>query len=489
MASKISVKAIDGSTIEFMDEVIGSSSLKDLCYSPDKSYVVSFYKNELAPETISKLRNLVRIYQDILSSQTGIYWKNLFYWPERIFKWNNRIGVVFPLISQRFYFNEGIIVGKEMTGKWFASAKLKNKFLSTNQQGTWLSYLILCTKIAQAIRFIHSVGLLHADLSYSNLLVNPLTGEINFIVDEELLIPEGCTANIVENPDFIAPERIIMKSLHKYNSSALDVFANRHSLAVLIYMFLLNRHPLRGGKVYDLDPGKDEELAMGEKALFIEHPTDKSNRPKVDQLNPSELPQGDVTRLPYTICGPYLKKLFDKAFIDGLHNPKERPSATEWEEALIKTLDLVLPCQGEKCNSHWFIFDNSSKPKCPFCGKEYKGQLPILNFYYAPSHDKFISENCRLIVHNKQKLYKWHSNNLISPNEKTSNENKKPVGDFHIQNCQWYLFNRGLTDMYDVTEKKPIPVGGYVPLTEGRQIILDKGHGGRLVYVQLLLID
>ena len=135
-------------------------------------------------------------------------------------------------------------------------------------------------------------------------------------------------------------------------------------------MYLLYRHPLRGGKVWDLDPGKDEELAMGEKALFIEHPTDKSNRPKVDQLNPSELPQGDVTKLPYTICGPYLKALFDRAFIDGLHNPTARPSAAEWETALVKTADLVQPCQGAKCNAHWFVPDNSTKPRCPFCGKD-----------------------------------------------------------------------------------------------------------------------
>jgi hypothetical protein len=53
-------------------------------------------------------------------------------------------------------------------------------------------------------------------------------------------------------------------------------------LAVLIYMYLLYRHPLRGGKVHDVnDPQRDENLAMGENALFIEHPTDPSNRVKV----------------------------------------------------------------------------------------------------------------------------------------------------------------------------------------------------------------
>jgi hypothetical protein len=251
-------------------------------------------------------------------------------------------------------------------------------------------------------------------------------------------------------------------------------------------MYLLNRHPLRGGKVWDLDPAKDEELSMGEKALFIEHPTNKTNRVKVSDLMPSQLPQGDPSKLPYTICGPYLKELFDKAFITGLHNPSARPSAAEWEAALVKTADLVQPCQNPNCENHWYVFDNTTKPRCPFCGTEYKGQLPILNFYYAPSHGKYISENYRLMVYDKQTLYKWHSNNLVSVSEKTSAEYKKPVGDFHFHGGQWILINRRLPDMYDVTEKKPIPIGGFVPLTEGRQILLDKSQGGRLVIVQLL---
>ena len=68
------------------------------------------------------------------------------------------------------------------------------------------------------------------------------------------------------------------------------------------------------------DSGRDEELSMGAKALFIENPTDKSNRVNAQQLSPAELPQGDPAKMPYTICGPYLKKLFDRAFVEGLHD-------------------------------------------------------------------------------------------------------------------------------------------------------------------------
>lgn len=63
---------------------------------------------------------------------------------------------------------------------------------------------------------------------------------------------------------------------------------------------------------------------------------------------------------------------------------------------------------------------------------------------------------------------------------------KSLLGDFHFFNNQWILINRNLPDMMDVTEKKPIAIGEYVPLTESRQILLEKGQGGRLIVVQLV---
>ena len=277
-----------------------------------------------------------------------------------------------------------------------------------------------------------------------------------------------------------------MLPLQNANRKLPSIQTDRHALAVLIYLYLLYRHPLRGGKVNDLDAAKDEELSMGKNALFIEHPTDKSNRPKVNQLNPSELPQGDVSKRPYTMCGPYLKKLFDRAFIDGLHDPSKRPSADEWETALIKTTDLMQPCQNPNCEAHWFVFDNSTKPKCPFCGTEYHGQLPVLNLYSSPKPGVFRPEDYRLMVYDKQSLYKWHVSKFITPNEKIKPEDKKPVGDFHFHNGRWILINRKLTSMYDKSEDKKIEIGQYVELTEGKKILLSTEDGGRLVVVQLV---
>ena len=489
MANKVTLTASDGSTVEFYDEIKAQGGVKDVYFSTDKTYVVAFYRKNLSPAEKDRLSNIVGPYHKrIFESPEGNYWKEFLIMPTKMVKWNEKTGVVLPFYPKRFFFSGGPFDGKEKEGKWFASAKLRNRFLPADQKGTWLSNVHMCLKIARAVRRLHAAGLAHSDLSYKNVLVDPISGNACIIDADELVVPGKYDAGVLGTPDFIAPEVMATRELKlgDPNKKLPSINTDRHALAVLIYMYLLNRHPLRGGKVWDIDPAKDEAMSMGEKALFIEHPTDKTNRVKPQELDKSQLPQGDPTKLPYTICGPYLKKLFDRAFIDGLHNPLARPSAAEWEDALVKTCDLVQPCQNPKCEAHWYVFDNTTKPKCPFCGQEYKGQLPILNFYYAPSHGKYMSENYRLMVYDKQTLYKWHSNNLVSANEKTSAEDKKPVGDFHFHNGQWILINRRLPDMYDATDKKPIAIGGYVPLTDGRQILLDKGQGGRLIVVQLI---
>lgn len=496
MAQIIKIKANDGSDVEFYDEMKAQGGMKDVYFSPSKQYVVAFYRKplkELKASEKDRLQNIVGIYREKIFSTNsdGSYWKNLFAWPEKTVEWNGKIGVVVPFYDKKFFFAGGPFDGKEKNGKWFASAKLRNKFLPADQKGTWLSHIHVCIKIARAMRRLHAAGLAHSDLSYNNVLVDPVSGNACIIDDDGLVVPGKYPPDVVGTPDFIAPEVMETKGLslddpkRKLPSRLTDL----HALAVLIYMYLLYRHPLRGGKVWDLDPAKDEEMAMGAKALFVEHPTDKTNRVKINDLDKSQLPQGDPSKLPYTICGPYLKPLFDRAFIDGLHNPSARPTAQEWEDALVKTTDLVQPCQNPQCEAHWFVFDNTTKPRCPFCGKEYKGQLPVLNFYYAPSHGRFMSENYRLMVYDKQTLYMWHVNRNTGANEKTSAEDKKPAGDFHFHNGQWILINRRIPDMYEILadgNKKQISVGGFVPLTEGRKILLSAKDGGRLVIVQLV---
>lgn len=492
MAKVITTTALDGSKIQFLDELIGFGAQKDVYFSPDHSYVVAFFRNKQDANSRDRLQNIVGIYYDkIFHGEGGDYWSNLFCWPQKLVEYNGMLGVIVPAYQKKFFFEDGPFKGKEKNGKWFASAKLRNKFLRTDQKGSFLDSLHMCIKIARAVRRLHAAGLAHSDLSYNNVLVDPATGSACIIDCDGLVVPGKYPPDVVGTPDFIAPEVIETQKLRIDDPSRFlpSIYTDRHALAVLIYMYLLNRHPLRGGKVWNIDPTIDESLSMGSKALFIEHPTDTTNRPIIEQMAPSELPQGDITKLPYTICGPYLKKLFDRAFIEGLHDRTKRPSAAEWEEALIKTTDLTQPCHNPKCDHKWFVFDNTIKPKCPFCGQEYRGLLPVLNLYYSPGHGKFVPENYRLMVYNKQSLYLWHADRNVSPNEKLSAKERKPVGDFHLHNGRWILINRSLPNMYNINpqnQKQKINCGEFVTMEEGSKILFSDKESGRLAVVQMV---
>lgn len=496
MANKIKLKATDGTDVEFIDEMIGSGGMKDVYFSPDKSYVVAFFRDKQDANAMDRLQKITDTYsKSIFNQQGGEYWKDLYCWPTKIVQHNGKLGLVCPTYQKQFFFKTGSInndflgiKGQEKQGKWYASAKNMNKFLAPEEKGDWFKYIQICLRISRAVKRLHAAGLAHSDLSYKNVLIDPTTGTASIIDIDGLVVPGRYPPDVLGTPDFIAPEVVATKHLPITDSNRKlpSIQTDRHALAVLIYMYLLYRHPIRGGKVHDLDPMKDEDLSMGLKALFIEHSTDASNRVKVNQLHPSSLPQGDPSKIPYSVCGPYLKTLFDRAFIDGLLSPEKRPTAGEWEDALLKTVDLIQPCQNPKCWHKWFVFDNSTRPKCPFCGTKYTSKLPVLNLYYSPKKGVFKPENYRLMVYDKQLLYQWHVNRFIYPNEKTTPEQKIPVGDFHFHQGKWILINRRLTYMYDKDIDKKIEIGEAVELTEGKKILLSTEDGGRLIIVQIV---
>lgn len=499
MAKVVKCKTLDGQDVAFVDDIIGSGAMKDVYFAPDKSYVVCFYKTKQDYQARERLQMITGKYREGIFNQAGgDYWQNLFCWPTAMLEHDGKLGIVAPTYPKHFFFEHGSknndtlgIKGKEKEGKWFAAANLRNRFVDPRELGDWMSHLKVCVLLSRAVRRMHMAGLAHSDLSYKNVLVDPSKGHACVIDVDGLVVPSKFPPDVVGTPDFIAPEVVKTSHLAKDdpNRKLPRRETDQHALAVLIYMYLLYRHPLRGGKVHDVnDEQRDESLTMGEKALFVEHPSDKSNRIKVADAKPTELPWADTAKIPYTITGPYLSPLFIQSFVAGLHDPSMRPSANDWETALVKTVDLIQPCQNPKCEQKWYVFDNSTKPKCPFCGTEHKGKLPVLNLYSSRKEGQFRPDNHRLMVWTGQSLFHWHSNNLVAPNEKLTDEQKKRVGYFVLHQDSWWLVNEKLPDMLEINgaAKTSIPMGGKVELTDGKQILLEKGDGGRLVVVQMV---
>jgi serine/threonine protein kinase len=499
MAKVVKCKTLDGEDVEFVDEVIGSGAMKDVYFSPDKSYVVCFYKTKQDYQAKERLQMIAGKYREGIFNQAGgDYWQNLFCWPTAVLEHDGKLGIVAPAYPKHFFFKYGSknndmlgIKGKEKEGKWFAAPNLRNRFVDPRELGDWMSHLKVCLILSRAVRRMHMAGLAHSDLSYKNVLIDPSKGNACVIDVDGLVVPSRFPPDVVGTPDFIAPEVVKTNHLSKDdpNRKLPRRETDQHALAVLIYMYLLYRHPLRGGKVHDInDELRDESLTMGEKALFVEHPSDKTNRIKFADAKATELPWADTDKIPYTITGPYLSHLFIQSFVAGLHDPNMRPSANDWETALVKTVDLLQPCQNVKCEQKWYVFDNSTKPRCPFCGTEHKGKLPILNLYSSRKEGQFRPDNHRLMVWTGQSLFRWHSNNLVAPNEKLAADQKKRVGYFILHNGSWWLVNEQLNGMLEINGamKTPISIGGKVELKDGKQILLEKGDGGRLVVVQMV---
>jgi serine/threonine protein kinase len=498
-ANVIKTQTSDGRPIEFVDEIIGAGGMKDVYFSPDKSYVVAFFRDKQDNQAKDRLAMITgKCKESIFNNVGGEYWKDLLCWPTDMLEHDGRLGVVAPTYNKQFFFEYGSknndflgIKGQDKEGKWFASAINQNRWLDPRERGNWLNYLSLGMQLSRAVRRLHAAGLAHSDLSYKNVLVNPVTGTACIIDLDGLVVPGRYPPDVVGTPDFIAPEVIMTNHLKKDdpNRKLPTIYTDRHALAVLIYMYLLYRHPLRGRKVHDMDPSKDEELSMGAKSLFVEHPTDTSNRIDVADLKSYELPWKDTSKIPYTVTGPYLAPLFHSAFIDGLQDPMKRPTADAWEVALVKTIDMIQPCQNVNCDQKWYVFDNKTKPKCPFCGTAYKGKLPVINLYSSRKAGSFLPENHKLMVYTNQSLWQWHTNRNVSRNERTTDSQKKREGYFVLHQDVWYLVNERMNELSDVTnpnDKKTIPIGAKVELLEGTQLLFSKQDGGRLAVVQLV---
>lgn len=497
MAEIIKVISTTGKSYSFVDQLIGVGGMEEVYFAPDKSYVVVFFCYDLPSEKKALLEKIVGTYKEQIFTETeNDFWAQRFCWPIDLIQHNGKLGLIVPSYAKHFFFNYGSrnndtnnVKGTLKESKWFASAYLRTNVLDPKELGDWRKHLLVCLNIVRAVRRMHAAGLAHLGLSYKNILIDPLSGNSCLIgIVDGLYIPGQYIPDFLCFPDFSAPE--IISSLALNTSSPDRKFpsqkTDQHALSVLIYFLLLYRHPLRGQKTYDEDDDiRDESLRMGSGALFIEHPENPSNRVDPAQLKKAEL-LWSPHKKPYTILGPYLKPLVELAFIKGLHDPDSRPTACDWESALVKSLDLLIPCTNPACEQKWFMYDNSVNPICPFCSAKFQGGLPVLNFY-SLREAKYLSDDTRLMVYPGQLLHAWHVNSQVFPNEKLTSDQSLPVGTFELVDHKWHLLNQNIPGLIEKSQiERHIPVGSSVELKDNQQLFLSKEKGGRLIHIQMI---
>ena len=109
----VSLTARDGTQIQFdAGESIGSGAMKDVYFSPDKSYVVGFFRKEQDRNSSERLEKIVDVYaKQLFEKEGGENLKKLFCWPTHIVEWDHKgihkLGVVAPTYRSNFFFSSG----------------------------------------------------------------------------------------------------------------------------------------------------------------------------------------------------------------------------------------------------------------------------------------------------------------------------------------------------------------------------------------------
>ena len=70
--------------------------MKDVYFSPDKSYVVAFFRDKQDFNAKDRLQNITGKYRENIFNQAGgEYWKDLYCWPTKIVEYNGKLGITF----------------------------------------------------------------------------------------------------------------------------------------------------------------------------------------------------------------------------------------------------------------------------------------------------------------------------------------------------------------------------------------------------------
>lgn len=484
----------DGTTLDYVvTDNPPSGTMKYTYFTPNREQVVQFFLDENAGSDHNLRKRLDAIlgkYNPTVPEEKGgargnttesaEYFASKFCWPTAIVE-SPRFGIVSPAYPSNFFFEKGSVtapvlektlVGKDKKSKWFTSPKLQT-YLSSEERGDFRSMLQICISLARSMRRLHQAGLAHSDLSSNNVLIDPKSGSCVVIDIDSLVVPGLYNPEVAGTTGYIGPEVLATQDLplDDPNRKLPSVLTDLHALPVMMYEYLLNRHPLLGPKHHADEAEMDDFLAMGPEALFIEHPTDHSNRPR----------EADYMKVTIHDLGPDLEKLFLRAFVDGLHDPEKRPTALEWEKALVNTWDLLQPCPNPDCGHHWFIMHDPANPVCPFCGARVDSDDVIQLHLKQQSRGREGQwlPSRTLNVYDGLVLIPWHVYSNKFPNERTSRE---MLAYIRKHEGKWVLVNQSIEGMTSPSGS-PVPPQHAISLTDGAEFRISTAENGYLMVV------
>ncbi len=477
----------NGGTIDFvLDANAPRGGMKHTYFTPDRKYAVQFFNDPADgrnPNIQDRIRSIVGIYNPTLSEQDGgalgntektaEYFRSRFCWPVAIVK-SPEFGIVCPTYPQKFFFGDGAAThglnlrGKDKKSSWFTGRM--RKYISPGEKGDLRTMLGAAICLSRSVRRMHQAGLAHSDLSCNNVLIDPQTGSTVVIDIDSLVVPGKYPPEVCGTSGYIAPE--VLATLEYDPGDPRRrlpcVSTDLHALPVLIYEYLFFRHPLKGPKIHSASSAEEDDfLAMGSEALFIEDPGDRSNRPPDLDVTIQSLSRG-------------LERLFLRAFVDGLHDPAQRPAAMEWERELLRAWDRLARCENPGCEKKWFILRDENEPVCPYCHTRLRERVIRLSFKSGMRGRAGVYRDCgEVIAYDGMPLYDWHVWSNIHNDEKAGTDMRAYICR---HNGMWLLVNHGIEGMTSPTGRL-VPKGQAIELRDGAVFRMTDRENGLLCEV------
>lgn len=419
----------------------------------DGTHVIKLFENPRGA-MLESLQRIVEDYNNIADGE----WSPMFRWPSEIVV-APRLGVRVPRIGERF---------QELA--WLTRL---GALATRPDLRSWKLRVQVALSLAMAVTRLHGHGIAHSDLSDKNVYFNIDSGDVTLIDLDGLVVPGVDAPHVIGTPHYIAPEIVADSRIPP------STRADQHSLAVLIYQLLLYRHPLMGPRVLSTDTGDDARLALGPGGLYVDHPTDHSNRPVADLWE---------SFWPSHLIGPLLAGMFERAFVAGLHDPGARPLAGEWLGALTRLSDRVVSCKDPGCPEQFFTVTDGVGAQCPWCrhALALPRHTPVLHLYQTGSGNHYAPEPAPwwVVAAPGRKLYDWHVTKGVNASPKA--QAGTPLAEIRRSKDAWRLLNIGLKELKVIRDgqvERVIPIDEQVRLDQGVSLLLGPPPRARAIVV------
>jgi eukaryotic-like serine/threonine-protein kinase len=307
-------------------------------------------------------------------------------------------------------------------------------------------------QVAECYRRLHAKGYCYRDINKGNVVFDPSSGDVLICDNDNVGVNNHSQASILGTWEFMPPELILQKA---NPSTATDL----HMLAVWLFYLWVWHHPLHGEieasiRSWDLIA---KRVVYGTDPVFIFNTRDTRNRLPPEYTTPDRQ---------WKILPESLKKLFTKAFTEGLRDPDRRVTDGEWRSLATQLNDNTLVCP--KCRAIVLWEQSVASPACWNC----KAPVSVPPMAIFPQ-----SNRLTVTLIPGRKILPRHADDL-----QRSDQAQQVLGEV-VQNPQnpgvWGIRNQTpytwIATMPDGVRKDVLPQKA-VPLVLGAEVQLPGSH-------------